>query len=309
MIGTRRRFKVSFSLVLGLFLIIVFLLLGLFGSALAPYDPLQRFTDQIKVGETIYFPSIRPVPPLTLEQFPLGTDNAGRDILSRFLWGVRPTLITSFLVVGVRLLIGLPLGILTGWFRDSWLVRGVNGVTNFLLTLPILIVAMGLIALSEERPLSIFILVLGGIGWTEIASFYRTNTQLLKKQGFIESSIALGASPFSILRWHILPQFWSTLPTIISFELSSTLLLMAELGFLGIFVGNGAIVYGADPDSAGVIAQGVTAGMPELGQMLSDFSNKIIRAPWEMAIVAFAIFLLVLAFNLLGEELRKVQRV
>jgi ABC-type dipeptide/oligopeptide/nickel transport system permease subunit len=263
-----KSFKPTVLNVFSLLVILIFLFLALFGSRLAPLDPLQKFSDQIKVGDKLYFPTIRPVPPGELEMFPLGTDNVGRDILSRFLWGVRPTLIVCFLVVLLRLAIGLLFGLLTGWFQEFWLTRIIHSLMNILLALPILIVALALIALSEERPLYIFILVLGGIGWADIAAFYRANTLLLKKQGFVESAVALGASNLQILRWHILPQFWSTLPTIISFELSGALLLMAELGFLGIFIGNGLIVYGADPNSSRMIAQGLTAESPELGQML-----------------------------------------
>lgn len=290
---------------IGVILTIIFILIAIFGSTLAPQDPTRRFTDVIKANDETYIPSVRPIAPLVLDLFPLGTDHVGRDLFSRLLWAVRPTLITCIGVVLARLLIGLPLGVFTGWLQNHWVSRLINVLTSTLISIPPLILALALIALNGERSLWVFIVVLGFIGWTDIAMFYQNQTAILRRQGFVESSFALGSSHLAVLWRHILPQFWSTLPTLLSFELSAVLLLMAELGFLGLFIGNGLIVYAADPNSAGVIAVGVTSEVPELGQMLSDFSSKMFKAPWEMVLAALAIFLQVFAFNMLGEGLRR----
>lgn len=292
-------------LAIGLALSLFFLLIALFGATLAPRDPVHRYTDVINANGRTYIPSVNPIPPFVLDLFPLGTDHVGRDLLSRVMWAVRPTLITSFGVVLARLLIGLPLGVLAGWYRGQVIGSLISFLTSILVAVPILILALALISLSEDRPLSTFILVLGMIGWTDIATFYQNQTAILRRQGFIESAFALGSGTRAIIWRHILPQFWSTLPTIIVFELSAALLLMAELGFLGLFVGNGLIVYQADPFSSGVIATGLTAETPELGQMLSDFTRKMFQSPWEMVVAALIIFLMIFGFNMLGEGLRR----
>ncbi len=299
----------NYPLMIGLLLVTLFFLVGVFGSWVAPHDPAHRFTDVIQANDRTYIPSVTPIPPLVLDFFPLGTDHVGRDLLTRLLWAVRPTLITCFGVVLARLLIGLPLGIVAGWFRGRPAGRGIQILSSALIAIPPLILAIALIALSPGRPLAIFILVLGLIGWTDIATFYQNQTEILKKQGFVESAYALGSSTPGILWRHILPQFWTTLPTILAFELSATLLLMAELGFLGLFIGDGLIVYGADPNSAGVIAIGRTSDFPELGQMLSDFTRKMFQSPWEMVMSATTIFLMVFGFNMLGDGLRRRKRV
>lgn len=290
---------------IGIVLSLFFVLVAIFGAQLAPYDPTERFTDVIKANGETYIPSVRPIAPLALDLFPLGTDTVGRDLLSRLLWAVRPTLLTCLGVVLARMLIGLPLGIMAGWLKGHWGAGVINVLISSLIAIPSLILALALIALSEDRSLIVFIAVLGMIGWTDIASFYQTQTAVLRQQGYVESAFALGSSHIAVLWRHILPQFWSTLPTILSFELSAVLLLLAELGFLGLFIGNGLIVYGADPNSSGVIAIGLTADVPELGQMLSDFTRKMFQAPWEMVLAATAIFLQVFAFNMLGEGLRR----
>lgn len=297
--------KRNYSLIIGLSLTLLFLLIAIVGSTIAPYDPTQRFTDIIRVDGNTYIPSVRPIAPFVLDMFPLGTDHVGRDLLSRLLWAVRPTMITCVAVVLARLLIGLPLGVLSGWLTDQFWGSAIKIITSVLISIPSLILALALIALSEERSLWVFILVLGLIGWPDFAMFYQNQTATLRQQGFVESSFALGSSHLAVLWRHILPQFWSTLPTLLAFELSAVLLLMAELGFLGIFLGNGLIVYGADPNSPAFVAIGLTSDIPELGQMLSDFTRKMFQAPWEMVLAAAAIFLQVFAFNMLGEGLRR----
>lgn len=298
-------FRRNYPLTIGIILTLLSLTVAIFGPSFAPQDPLERFSSVINIGDRIIIPSVTPVPPFNLAQFPLGTDNAGRDVLSRLLWAVRPTLLTCIGVTLIRLLFGIPLGLLAGWFSHHWGSRLIDGLISAIIAIPPLMLAIALIALSAERPLYLFILVLAVIGWTDIAIYVKNQTQTIRQAQYIESSRALGAGTGMILRRHVFPQLWPTLPTIIAFELSAVLLIMAELGFLGFFVGNGFVIFGADPNSAGVIATGITAGMPELGQMLSDFWSKIFLAPWEMVTAATAIFLQVFAFNMLGEGLRR----
>ena len=286
----------------------LFILVAIFGPTLAPYDPNVRFTDLIEYNGEQYFPSVKPLPPLSLPQFPLGNDGVGRDLLSRMLWAVRPTLIAGLGVVATRIVLGLALGTWAGWQSGHWPETIVDGLSSSLIAIPQLIIAVALIGLSTERPLWLFILVLGLIGWPDMSKFYQQETARLRQMGFIESAHALGVSPLMIVWRHVLPQFWSSLPTMIAYELSGVLLIMAELGFLGVFIGNGLIIYTADADSAGVSATGLTASNPELGQMLSDFNRKMFQAPWEMVIAATAVFLMVFSLNLIGDGLRKRQK-
>ena len=88
--------------------------------------------------------------------------------------------------------------------------------------------------------------------------------------------------------------------------LGAILLVLAELGFLGMFIGDAFVQRVADPNSSGTLAVGLTASVPELAQMLSDFWSKMIRTPWELTIVGITVFLQIFAFNMLGEGLRRM---
>jgi peptide/nickel transport system permease protein len=300
------RRRPNYPLLAGGLIISFFLVVALIGPWFAPEDPFRRFSEIIFAEDgTMYAPSVQPLPPFTLEQFPLGTDNAGRDIFSRLLWGVRPTLLAVTAVVFGRLLLAIPLGLLAGWFHNTWFDRALSGFTSLMIAIPQLILAMALIALSVERELWVFILVMTIIGWPDMMQYIRTQTLLTSQAQYIETARALGTSTPSILRRHVFPQLWPVLPVLVTFEMSAVLLLLAELGFLGFFIGNGYVLFRADPNSMGFIPSGLTADTPELGQMLSDFWAKIFVSPWEMVSAATVIFLLVFGFNLLGEGLRR----
>lgn len=303
---SRRRLRLNMPLLLGVTITLIFVTISIIGPQVAPKDPLARWSDFMRFSDDqTIIPTQRPIPPFYTTFFPLGTDHVGRDLLSRLLWAVRPTLLTCLIVVVVRTLLGLPLGLLAGWFTNRWPDRVVSFFGNAIVSIPTLILALILISIHPERPLWLFVTVLALIGWADMMQYVRNQTQIIKQAEFITSAQALGSRTGTILRRHVLPQFWPVLPTLIAFELSAVLLLLAELGFLGLFIGNGMIVMGADPNSPALIAVGLTSGLPELGQMMSDFWGKIFKAPWEMALAASAVFLQVFAFNLVGEGLRK----
>jgi ABC-type dipeptide/oligopeptide/nickel transport system permease subunit len=100
------------------------------------------------------------------------------------------------------------------------------------------------------------------------------------------------------------PQLWPALPALISFELAATILVVGELGFLGQFIGEAFLMMGRSGD-INEDPIGITASNPELAQMMSDFWRKMIRTPWEVVYAGLAIFALILAFNMLGEGLRR----
>lgn len=281
-----------------------FLLLAIIGPRIAPLDPLEVFDDVIFVGDDTYIPSRRPLAPLTLDRFLLGNDNAGRDLYSRLLWAVRPTLILCFLIAAIRLTLGIALGLTAGW-GSGFAGRVLDAIIDICLAVPILLFALAVLSFIGNRELPSFVLALVLTGWAGTAVYVRNSTLLLKQAPFIEGARAVGVPPLRILRYHVLPQIWPALPALISFELAATLLVIAELGFLGMFIGEAFVIIVEDPLSAGTIPAGLTAGYPELAQMLSDFWSKMLRSPWEVALVGSAIFLIIFAFNMLGEGLRR----
>lgn len=294
----------NYPLYIGLVLTALFVIVAIIGPQLAPHDPLQVFDDVIFVGDEVYIPSRMPVPPAELPEFVLGNDVAGRDLLSRILWAIRPTLLLCFTIAAIRLIVGVILGLMSGWFGGT-VGRTIDALIEICLAVPVLIFALALIIFLEDRSLTDFVLGLTLTGWASTAVFVKNSTLIIRQASFIEGARAIGVRPYRMLRFHILPQLWPALPALIAFELSATLLVIAELGFLGLFIGESFLRTIESGIHAGVVAVGLTAGYPELSQMLSDFWSKMIRTPWEVAIVGLLIFLQIFAFNMLGEGLRR----
>lgn len=290
----------NFPLWIGLILSLAFIFLAVAGPALAPRNPMDS-TRFIRIeGEMI----TSPYRPMTVPGFPLGSDEIGRDLLSRIMYAVRPTLLMAILVVLVRVSVGAVLGLSAGWYRGRW-ERGVDALTGACLAIPMLVFAVAAISyFGQDKLLMTFVTALSLTGWAETAAFIKTRTLTIVQAPYIEGARAIGAKPGRILLHYILPQLWPVLPAMIAFELAAVMLLVAELGFLGIFIGGGIVYDVPDPNSASSFFI-TTSGQPELGQLLADFWAKIIRTPWVPFLVGSVVFIQILAYNLLGEGLRR----
>jgi peptide/nickel transport system permease protein len=294
----------NYPLIVGVILGLIILFFAVFGSRLAPHDPMEVFSDLIRIDDEIFSPARQPVPPLRLDEFLLGTDNAGRDLFSRLMWAIRPTLILCLIIASSRILLGVGLGMIAGWYGGTTR-RVIDTLISVCLAVPILLFALATISFIGERELSTFMLALVATGWAGTAVYVKNSTEIIKQAPYIDGARAIGVPPLGILRNYVFPQLWPALPALISFELAATLLVIAELGFLGMFIGEAFIMTIEDPSGGGVIPVGMTAHFPELAQMASDFWSKMIRSPWELAIVGLVIFLTIFTFNILGEGMRQ----
>lgn len=291
-------------LALGLVLTGLMLVLALFGPALAPRDPMEQ-TKLIEIGGVFYGtpPISRAIPPFTTGRHPLGTDRDMRDLLSRLLWAVRPTLILCAAVTAARLLIGVPLGLLAGWFGGRFAAL-FDALISAMSAVPTLAFALGvLIALGLQGGLVVFVVALTLNGWCDAALLARTRTRLILNAPYIDSARSVGLSSGRILWAHVLPQVLPLLPLLAAFEMSATLLLLAELGYLGYFIG-GAFVYTYSVGNFDT-QQVLTAGLPELGQMLSGFFGQLYATPWVPLFAGLMIVVALAAFALLAEGLRR----
>lgn len=285
--------KINWALWIGALLVGFMVLLAVWGPAFAPQNPMQEnFT--LKVDGKIRVP---PYPAFEVPGYVLGTDRYGRDLLSRILWAVRPTMIMVTVVAGVRLGLGLILGMLIGW-SDGRRGRFLDSLLSITLSIPVLIAALiGMFIVGVERGLWAFIFGLGLTGWAETARMVSEQTRMIKTQTFVEAARGLGASDRRILFTHVLRQIMPLLWVLLAFEISSTLLVSAELGFLGYYIGGGVWIEISDFNAVNV------EGLPELGQMISSSLIKI-TDPSTLIIVGSVIGIGVLGFNLLGEGLR-----
>ena len=286
----------NWPLWVGGFIVALVILLAIIGPHLAPQDPMQENTI-IKVGDEWDTP---PFTPFSVPGFPLGSDQFGRDLLSRLLWAVRPTLIMVLAVAAVRLVLGIAIGMGAGWSTGR-IGHALDAAIGAALAVPVLIVALAAIAvIGVEYGLLAFVLGLSITGWVETARYVREQTQFVRGNLYVEAARALGASDGSILFTHVLRQIMPMVWMLFSFEISNTLMTTAGLGFLGYYIGGEVWV-----DVDDFVARRLS-GVPELGQMLAAAWNEqqVITEPWGMIIAGTAIFVAVAGFTLLGEGLR-----
>jgi peptide/nickel transport system permease protein len=260
--------------VIGGFMILVVVVAALFAPLIAPYNPKERVRVTL---DTIY---AKPNP-----QHLLGTDDAGKDVLTNLLYGARVSLIVGFFASLISVVIGGLLGMLSG-YAGGRVDTFISGLTNITLVIPDLPLAIVLVALLGPSLLNI-ILVIGLLGWTGTARLVRSQTLSVKERKFVLRSKALGAGHAHILRKHILPH---VLPLVVAntvLVISLAILNESALSFLGL----------SDPTRV------------SWGQMLNyAFTRGAMSsgAWWALVVPGFGIVWLVLGCTLLGNGLEQV---
>jgi peptide/nickel transport system permease protein len=285
-------------IVLGLFLIV------LFGPIWAPTNPYIA-------GEHIvpHYDSQKRdwiSPPLSPSaEYPLGTDEWGNDIFSMLLYGARNTLIACAFITMVRVLLGLIFGAIAGWHEGGLSDSIIMGMTAVIASVPMLISSMLLIyVLDIRRGLLVFIIALSGIGWTEIAQYIRGEILVIRKMPYMEGARAVGTSNLAVIVWHALPNLLPQLLVITFLELGAVLMLLGELGFVGVFIGGGSrIALGDEMTGIQLITQ---SEVPEWGAMLAEGYRWLRSKPFIVYPPATAFFIAVVGFNALGEGLRRL---
>jgi ABC-type dipeptide/oligopeptide/nickel transport system permease subunit len=292
--GDAGRMVRNVALILGLAGVIALGFVALFGPMLSAGDPqAQRLV--------LFFPDgTFKVPPTPPDQYyPLGTDPLGRDQLARILWGARLTFTVVLLALLLRALLAVFFGVLAGWRggnADALVMLGTNAIAGVPQLLLALLVA---VALREYAILG-FVVALGCVGWAEGAQFVRAEVMRIRRAPYVEAATALGTRTAGIITRHLLRSLAPQLFGLFALEAGATLLLLAELGFLGVFM-SGAVVL-VDNSNRPILP--VRDRAPEWGQMLAGatqyaFSNQFV-AFVPGVVVAAAVF----AFNLLGEGAR-----
>jgi peptide/nickel transport system permease protein len=278
---------------LGGLIVTTLVVIMLFGPRLAPYSP--NTTQQIAIidGEI----QVPPFAPSNLH--PWGTDPLGRDMLSLVLAGAQQTLILAFIVVFARLTIGFILGVIGGWFRDSWLDRLIMGTVQALAVFPTLLLAALLIfAFNIQAGMRTFIIALSIVGWTEVMQLIRSEVIKIRPQPFIESAVAVGQRTSRLILFHVLPNLAPALIAVAAVEVGAVLLILGELGFIGIFINGGA--------GSGAAAFGLFSNVPEWGSLLSNIRGWTRSYPWTGFYPMAAFFIAILGFNMLSEGLRRL---
>jgi len=251
----------------GLAVVAILVFSAAFADVLAPYSPIK-----MGVGKRFLPPS---------PGFPLGTDEFGRDMLSRMMFGSRLTLLIGAIAVGISLTAGMLIGLVAA-YRRGWvekiLMRGTDVLFSFTETL----IALAFVAVLGPSLTNAMI----AVGVAGIPFYARTcySAALVERsKPFFEATIAAGAGPFRLVFLHLLPNVLPTMIVVATLGVSAAILAAAGLSFLGL---------GAQPPQ------------PEWGSMLSGARDYFNRAPWLMVIPGIAIAVTVLGFNLLGDAIR-----
>ena len=252
----------------GVLLLAVFLVCAIFAPWLAPQDPAQLDLAGRLMG------------PSWVHWF--GTDELGRDILSRTLFGARISLIVAVSVVGISLLVGLIAGGLAG-FYGGWTDTVVNVyVTNAFMALPGILLAIAFVAFMGPG-LGNVILALAISGWVGYARLVRAQVMAVKEKEFVEAARALGASDLRIMGRHVLPNILQPLIVQAAIGMAGAVLAEATLSFLGL---------------------GIPQPAASWGSMLNDARSHLFDSPHLVFFPAMAVMLCVLSFNFIGDALR-----
>jgi peptide/nickel transport system permease protein len=280
-------------------LALAMLFLVVFGGRMTAASPYVSHGVMILEGKL----GVPPFPPS--EMFPWGTDQLGRDMQALILNGARQTLTLALLVVAARLVVGVLAGMIAGWWKGGLFDSLVTGLLSVWAAFPITLFAMILIlAIGIERGMPAFVLALCFVGWGEIAQYVRSEVISLRGKPYLEGARAVGVPPEDILRRHVLPNLAPSLLVLASLEMGAVLLILAELGFLGIFLGGGyRVMIGEVGRMVPVIA--FYSDVPEWGALLANIRQWWRSYPWLAWSPALAFSIAVLAFNLGGEGLRR----
>lgn len=237
--------------------------------------------------------------------FPWGSDPVGRDVQALVLHGARQTLGLAFFGMLARLVTGAILGALAGWWAGGWFDRFVRGATAVWVAFPVTLFAMILIlAIGIQQGLWVFVLAMCIVGWTEIAQLVRSQVLALRPQPFVEAARATGARSDHILVRHVLTALLPLFLILAPLEMAGVLMLLANLGFLDIFMGGG-FRSAISEASFGVNVVFSFSDIPEWGALLANVRTWWRSYPWLGWFPGLAFTLSILAFNLLGEGLRR----
>lgn len=253
----------------GLFIVGFMSVIAILAPWLITHDPLLENVDAIFL-------------PPSAEHL-MGTDSIGRDVFSRMLYGARVSLWVGFVSVGIALGIGIPLGLIAGYFRgvvDECIMRFVD----IMLCFPSFFLILAVVAFLEPSLTNIMV-VIGLTSWMNVARLVRAETLTLREREFVHASRLGGASSFYILSRHVLPNAIAPIPVVATLGVAGAILVESSLSFLGI---------------------GVPFPDPSWGNILLEGKQSLEIAWWMSLFPGLSILITVLGYNLLGEGLRDI---
>jgi len=266
----RRRSWPSFSKAFAIFLLVAVALLIVAAPLLPGYDPY---------GQNLGIGTLAPFESADGRFYLLGTDNLGRDLLSRTSLAGRVSVLVSFSAVLVSLVIGVALGLVAGYFR-GWTENIVMGLADLQLSIPRVLLLIAVTALLGSSVVNLTLL-LGLTSWVAYGRVARAMALSLREREFVLAAITQGASPVWNMRKHLLPNVLPQMLIVGSFELGQIIVLEASLSYLGL---------------------GIQPPLPSWGRMVSDGQTYLEINPWLIVIPGIAIFMLVAGVQFLSQS-------
>jgi peptide/nickel transport system permease protein len=262
-----RRFKKNQSALAGGLIVLSVLITAVLAPVLSPYDPAYIDVDKILVGPTY--------------SHPLGTDELGRDVLSRMIWGSRISLMVGFVAVGILIGIGTLIGAVAGYY-GGWPDDILMQFVDIMLSVPTFFLILAVIAFVGPNIWNVMIII-GATSWMGVARFVRGQFLALKEVDYVTAARAVGAKDRRIIFLHILPNAMSPVYVSAVLGVAGAILVESSLSFLGL---------------------GVQPPMPSWGNIITSGKDMIDIAWWLTLFPGLAILITVLGYNLLGEGLQ-----
>jgi peptide/nickel transport system permease protein len=262
-----KRFSKNKMALAGCAVVVLLFVISLFAPWISPHDPNQMDLQKVLM------------PPSTTHLF--GTDQLGRDVLSRMIWGARISLKVGFVATGIAILIGTLLGAISGYY-GRWVDTIIMRFVDIMLCFPTFFLILAVIALLEPSIWNIMIII-GLTGWMGITRLVRADFTSLKERDFVLAARAIGASDMRIIFVHILPNAMASMLVAATLGVAGAILTESALSFLGI---------------------GVQPPTPSWGNILTAGKDNIDIAWWLSLYPGLAILVTVLGYNLLGEGIR-----
>lgn len=266
--------KRNWRMLLGGLLFLSVVLISLFASFIAPYDPLE-----INLANCLRAPSVEPAADGNV--YILGTDQLGRDVLSRLIYGGQTSLTVGICAVGLAGVIGVTLGLVAG-FYGGWIDSVIMRLADIQLAIPSILLAIVMVAVTGKSLVNI-VIVLAITGWVQFARVVRGNVLTIKEMEYVDAARCIGVSDFRILFRHIFPNVFFSVIIIATLQMARMILMEASLSFLGM---------------------GANISVPTWGNMISEGRNYITSAWWLCTIPGLVIVVVIIGINLLGDWLR-----
>ncbi len=274
---TRRQWKQSeISFLISGTVLLVIIAIAIFAPLIAPHNPDRLFPNGLTAAGAPLGPSA---------EFPLGTDQFGRDELSRLIWGGRPALLISFTASIISSILGVLLGVAAG-YMEGWVDTVITRFINVLMSFPLTLFAVAIVLIVSPSILNL-IIIIAAIYWTYTARLVRAEILALREQEFITAAYALGSTPWRMMVHHLIPNVLDTVIVRSVLTVAQVFLLESGLDYLGV---------------------GVQPPTPDWGLMIAQSQNYYGVDPGLVIYPGLAIVITVIAVTQLGDSFRAWRR-